>query len=497
MPSLVLSIDQGTTGTTVIIFNQAGEVVGRAYSEFRQIYPKPGWVEHDPEEIWNVTCKVIELAMQAGGIHVRNIAAIGITNQRETTVLWNRYTGKPVHNAIVWQCRRTAPYCNALREAGKEPWIKERTGLVVDAYFSATKIKWLLEHLPDIQTKAESGEILFGTIDSWLIWKLTGGKVHVTDYTNASRTMLFNIQKLNWDEEILALLDIPAPILPDLRPSSGICGYTEPISPLEREIPISGIAGDQQAALFGQGCWSKGMVKNTIGTGSFILMYTGQQAVRSRMGLITTVACNAQGKPEYALEGSIFTTGAAIQWLRDGLKIIDHAAQTEDIARNVEDNGGVYVIPAFVGLGAPYWDMEARAAILGLTRGVGRAHIVRATLEAIAYQSRDVVEIMIEESGIPVKEMRVDGGAAANNFLMQFQADQLQVEVNRPAMIETTALGAALLAGRAVGIWNNPDEMYRVRQPGKIFRPAMPAIERERLYQGWKQAVDRVRSRPV
>ena len=494
MGSVVLAIDQGTTGSTVILFDASGQVVSKAYSEFRQFYPKPGWVEHDPEEIWDVTLKVAEDAIQAGGISGKEIAAIGITNQRETTVLWDRNTGRPIHNAIVWQCRRTAPLCNELKEAGKGQWIKDRTGLVVDAYFSGTKVRWLLDNVAGARSRAEEGDIVFGTIDTWLIWKLSGGKTHVTDYTNASRTMLFNIHTRRWDDEILATLGIPHSILPEVRPSSGICGYTAPGQPFGKEVPIAGIAGDQQAALFGQGCWENGMAKNTYGTGCFIMMYTGQEAARSDKGLLTTMACDHSGGPAYALEGSVFTTGAAVQWLRDELKIIDRASQTEEMARSVKDTVGVYVVPAFVGLGAPYWDMEARAAILGLTRGSGRAHIARATLEAIAYQTRDVVEIMIEESGLPMREMRVDGGGAANDFLMQFQADQLRVAVDRPAMVETTALGAGLLAGLAVGVWDGAEAMRSVRRPGRVFVPSMVEEERQRLYQGWKEAVARVRT---
>ncbi len=492
MRPVVMAIDQGTTGSTVMLFDTSGEVVSRAYSEFPQIYPQPGWVEHDPEQIWAVTLAVIEQALKKGNVSCEEIAAIGITNQRETTVLWDRRSGTPVHNAIVWQCRRTAPLCSSLKEAGKESWFRERTGLVVDAYFSATKVRWLLDNVPELSSEARKGNILFGTIDTWLIWKLSGGKIHVTDYTNASRTMLFNIHTLTWDEEILGLLDIPQIMLPEVKPSSGIFGHTTAVGPLTRGIPLAGVAGDQQAALFGQCCWDTGMVKNTYGTGCFMLMYTGTSPVSYEKGLLTTVACNSHGGPAYALEGSVFTTGAAVQWLRDELKIIDHAAQTEGIASSVKDTAGVYMVPAFVGLGAPYWDMEARGALLGLTRGTTRAHIVRATLESIAYQSRDVVEVMAEESGFAIKEMRVDGGAAANDFLMQFQADQLGVPVDRPSMVETTALGAALLAGLAVGVWQGAEAMKKVRKPGKVFLPSMPEEQRQSLYKGWKDAVMKV-----
>ena len=494
MSAFVLAIDQGTTGTTVLLLDQAGQAVGRAYSEFKQIYPRPGWVEHDPEEIWAVTCTVIEKALRESGIPPERIAAIGITNQRETTVLWDRESGKPVHNAIVWQCRRTAPICNELRAEGREAWFRERTGLVLDAYFSGTKLKWLLENVPDAGRRASQGELLFGTIDTWLVWKLSGGTAHVTDYTNASRTLLYNIHDRAWDDDILALMNIPAGVLPAVKASSGVFAHTTPAPPLRREIPIAGIAGDQQAALFGQGAWEPGMVKNTYGTGCFLLMYTGDKAVSSTQGLLTTLACSPSGGPAYALEGSIFTTGAAVQWLRDELRILERASESEQMARSVPDSGGVYMVPAFVGLGAPYWDMEARGAIVGLTRGSNRAHIVRATLESIAYQSRDVAGVMSSDAGISIKEMRVDGGASANDFLMQFQADILNVRVDRPAMVETTAVGAAFLAGMGVGFWKGTEELRRVRKVERIFKPSMSEEERSRLYAGWQEAVARVRS---
>ncbi len=494
MSSYVLTIDQGTTGTTILILDHSGQVAGRAYSEFKQIYPQPGWVEHDAEEIWEVTCGVILKAMKEAGISASQIAAVGITNQRETTVLWDRNTGKPVHNAIVWQCRRTAPICSDLREQGRAPFFQERTGLVLDAYFSGTKLQWLLDNVPDARKKAEAGDLLFGTIDTWLIWKLSNGSAHVTDYTNASRTLLFNIHEKKWDEEILSLLGIPAILLPEVKPSSGVFAETAPGNPFEAAIPIAGNAGDQQAALFGQGCWETGMVKNTYGTGAFLLMYTGDKATRSEQGLLTTMACSADGGPAYALEGSIFIAGAAVQWLRDELKIIDKAEESEQLARNVSDAQGVYMVPAFVGLGAPYWDMDARAAIVGLTRGASRDHIVRAALEAIAYQSRDVVDVMAAESGMSIKEMRVDGGACANDFLMQFQSDILNVRVNRPEQIETTAIGAAFLAGMGVGFWKGTDELVQARKVNKVFSPAMENGERERLYSGWMDAVRRTRS---
>ena len=495
MSTYLLAIDQGTTGTTVLLLDHAGQLKGRAYSEFKQIYPQPGWVEHDAEEIWTVTLNVIDQALRQNDVKPEEIAAIGITNQRETTVLWDRISGKPVHNAIVWQCRRTSPICKALQESGRGRWFQERTGLVIDAYFSGTKLQWLLDNVPGCRQKAEQGDLLFGTIDSWLIWKLSGGSAHVTDYTNASRTLLFNIHAKRWDSDILSLLNIPVNLLPEVIPSSGICAYTVPESPFKREIPIAGIAGDQQAALFGQGCWEPGLVKTTYGTGSFLLMYTGDKAVESKKGLLTTLACSAEGTPAYALEGSIFTTGAAIQWLRDGLKILNQAGESEQMAEAVPDTGGVYMVPAFVGLGAPYWDMEARGAIVGLTRGTQSEHIVRATLEAIAYQCQDVAEIMISESGLPIKEMRVDGGACANNFLMTFQADILNVQVNRPVMIETTALGAAFLAGLGVGFWKGTTELQEARKVEKVFSPAMSEENRKHLYSGWQEAVARVRSK--
>jgi len=495
MDAYVLAIDQGTTGSTVLLLDHSGQVVGRDYSEFKQIYPQPGWVEHDPEEIWEVTLKVIRNVMTENNLTGDRITAVGITNQRETTVLWDRKSGKPVYNAIVWQCRRTAPICNRLREQGRADWFQERTGLVLDAYFSGTKIQWLLDNVPDIRKKAENGDLLFGTIDTWLIWKLSGGRAHITDYTNASRTLLYNIHKKAWDPDILSLLDIPKVLLPEVRPSSGICAHTFPESPFGREIPISGIAGDQQSALFGQGCWELGMVKNTYGTGSFLLMYTGDKAVRSTRGLLTTLACSADGGPAYALVGSVFTSGAAIQWLRDELQILKTAKESERIARSVPDTGGVYLVPAFVGLGTPYWDMEARAAIVGLTRGAGRAHVVRATLEAIAFQCREVVDVMVEESGMPIKEMRVDGGACTNDFLMQFQADMLNARVNRPVQIETTAIGAAFLAGMGVGFWKDIHELTEARKVENIFSPDLGEEERARRYSGWKEAVSRTLTR--
>jgi glycerol kinase len=487
----VLAIDQGTTGTTVMVFDAAGRVRGRAYSEFRQHYPKPGWVEHDAEEIWRVTQRVIRAAVRAARLKPKDLAAIGITNQRETTLLWDRSTGKPKHRAIVWQDRRTAPICDALKAQGAESTIHAKTGLVIDPYFSGTKLQWLFDHVKG--ARATAGRLAFGTIDSWLIWKLTGGKAHVTDYTNASRTLLFNIHEQRWDDALLRLLNVPADVLPRVVASAGVAGVTD-ARVFGAEVPITGIAGDQQAALFGQACFHPGLVKNTYGTGCFILMYTGDTAVDSQRGLVTTMACAADGRPAYAVEGSIFIAGAAVQWLRDGLKLLQHAKESEQHARKVDSTLGVYLVPAFVGLGAPYWDAAARGALVGLTRGVTRAHVVRATLEALAYQTRDIVDTMVAESGRPLGGLRVDGGAAANNFLMQFQADILGVTVDRPKVIETTALGAALLAGLGVGLWKSQADLERVRRPDRIFRPRMAPEQREALYQGWRRAVAAVRS---
>ena len=491
MPSHILAIDQGTTGTTGIVFDARGRVCGRGYSEFRQYYPCPGWVEHDPEEIWRVTQQVVGAALRAARLKPKDVAAIGITNQRETTVLWDRKTGKPVHRAIVWQDRRTAPRCEALRAEGTEALIRAKTGLVTDPYFSGTKLEWLFDHLKTARQQAQ--RLAFGTIDSWLIWKLTGGQVHATDFTNASRTLLFNIHERAWDQELLHLLHVPAEVLPHVVPSAGVVGATD-ARVFGAEVPITGIAGDQQAALFGQACFRPGLAKNTYGTGCFLLMYTGDKAVDSHRGLLTTMACAPNGQPAYAVEGSIFIAGAAVQWLRDGLALIKHAKDSEALARQVDSTLGVYLVPAFVGLGAPYWDAAARGALVGLTRGVTRAHVARATLESLAYQTRDVVDTMAAESGRPLSGLRVDGGAAANNLLMQFQADILGVAVDRPKVIETTALGAALLAGLGVGLWKSEEELERVRKPDRVFRPRMAPEQREALYQGWRRAVAAVRS---
>jgi len=493
MEKYILSIDQGTTSSRAIIFDHDGNVVSVAQQEFMQYYPKPGWVEHDPNEIWATTMGVIADAMARGNINRSQISAIGITNQRETTVIWDAETGKPVHNAIVWQDRRTSKICDNLKEKGLEETIKHKTGLMVDAYFSGTKIKWILDNVEGAREKAEAGKLRFGTIDTWLIWKLTNGKVHVTDYTNASRTMIYNIFTLKWDEDLLKELNIPSSLLPEVKPSSQIYGNTD-ADVFGAEVPIAGIAGDQQAATFGQVCYEKGMVKNTYGTGCFMLMNTGEDPIESKHGLLTTIAYGINGKVNYALEGSIFVTGAAVQWLRDELKIVDSAVDTEYYATKVKDNGGVYFVPAFAGLGAPYWDMYARGTIVGLTRGSSKAHIVRATLESIAYQTRDVLEAMEADSGIKLKTLRVDGGAALNNFLLQFQADILGVEVERPVVNETTALGAAYLAGLAVGYWNGQEELLRKWKRDALFTPQMVEDEKERLYSEWKRAVERAKN---
>lgn len=485
----ILALDQGTTSSRAIVFNKNGEYVYGLNKEFKQIYPKPGWVEHDPMDILNSQIEVAKKVAEHVG--TQNIAAIGITNQRETTILWDKRTGKPVYNAIVWQCRRTASICDRLKEQGYEQLIKEKTGLVVDAYFSGTKIKWILDNVPGVREEAEKGNILFGTVDTWLIWNLTGGKAHVIDFTNASRTMLFNIHKLQWDDEILEILSIPKNILPTPLPSSYIYGKTEK-SIFGYEIPISGDAGDQQASLFGQTCFEKGMVKNTYGTGCFILMNTGEKPYLSSSGLLTTVAWGLENKVEYALEGSIFIAGAAVQWLRDNLRLINHAAETEELALSVPDAGELYFVPAMVGLGAPYWDMYARGLLIGITRGTTKEHIVRAVLESIAYQTRDVLEVMSKETGIKMGTLRVDGGASNNNFLMQFQADILGVPVERPSVTETTALGAAYLAGLAVKFWENKEEINW--NLDRRFEPVISKEKREKLYSKWKEAVKRSRN---
>ncbi|QSQ07781.1 Glycerol kinase [Koleobacter methoxysyntrophicus] len=490
MARYIMSLDQGTTSSRAIIFNEAGSIVSVAQKEFAQIYPNPGWVEHDPMEIWGTQIGVAKEAMEKVGLVPKDIAAIGITNQRETTIVWDKNTGKPVYNAIVWQCRRTAPICDDLKARGLADTIRSKTGLVVDVYFSGTKIKWILDNVEGVREKAEKGEVLFGNVDTWLIWNLTGGKVHVTDYTNASRTMIFNIHTYDWDDDILRELGIPRAMLPEVKPSSFVYGETAS-EIFGATVPIAGDAGDQQAALFGQACYKPGMAKNTYGTGCFMLMNTGEKAVASKSGLLTTIAWGVNGKVEYALEGSIFIAGAVIQWLRDELRIIDNSAQSEEYAAKVKDTNGVYLVPAFVGLGAPYWDMYARGAIVGLTRGAKREHIIRAALESIAYQTRDVLEAMQKDSGITLTNLKVDGGAVANNFLMQFQSDILGVPVYRPKVTETTALGAAYLAGLAVGYWKDMNEIAAKWQIDREFKPAMAPETKEKLYSSWKKAVKR------
>ena len=489
----ILALDQGTTSSRTIIFDKNGNIVSFSQKEFKQIYPNPGWIEHDPVEIWETQLNSAIDAIRQSNVSPLEIAGIGITNQRETTVLWDKNTGKPVYNAIVWQCRRTADICDDLKERGLSSYIRENTGLVIDAYFSGTKIKWILDNVDGVREKAENGDILFGTIDSWLLWNLTGGKIHITDYSNASRTMIYNIKELKWDEKILKELNIPMIILPEVKPSSEIYAKTKH-EILGVEIPIAGIAGDQQAALFGQLCFQEGMVKNTYGTGCFMLMNTGEKIVSSNNGLITTIAWGIDKKVEYALEGSIFVAGAAIQWLRDELKIIHDSKDSEYFANKVNDTNGVYIVPAFTGLGAPHWDMYARGAIFGLTRGANRNHIIRATLESIAYQTKDVIDAMIEDSGINLTALRVDGGATANNFLMQFQSDILNVNVERPDVTETTALGAAYLAGLAVGFWKSKGEIVQNWSINRKFRPQMLDEYREQLYNGWKKAVEKTKS---
>lgn len=487
----IMAFDQGTTSSRTIIFDKSGNIVSKAQKEFQQIYPEPGYVEHDPMEIWDTQLAVAREALEIAGNRGDEIAAIGIGNQRETTIIWNKTTGKPIYNAIVWQCRRTAEICDELKAKGLEEYIKNNTGLIVDAYFSGTKIKWILDNVEGARKQAEEGELLFGTVDTWLIWNLTRGKLHITDYSNASRTMLYNIKELKWDEKILNALDIPEQILPEVKPSSEVYGYTD-INIFDGiEIPISGIAGDQQAALFGQNCFKPGMAKNTYGTGCFMLMNTGEELVLSKNGLLTTIAWGIDGKVEYALEGSIFVAGASVQWLRDELRLIKTATESEYFATKVENTNGVYVVPAFVGIGAPYWDMYARGAILGLTRGAKAEHIIRATLESIAYQTKDVLEAMEEDSNITLKSLKVDGGAVGNNFLMQFQADILSAVVERPKVIETTALGAAYLAGLSVGFWKDKNDVLDNWQIDRIFNPSYDDERIEKLYKGWKKAVER------
>ena len=489
MKQYVVALDQGTTSSRCIIFDRQQKMVGMAQKEYTQIYPQPGWVEQDPMEIYSSQYGVLMEALAQTGVAPEQIAAIGITNQRETTILWDKQTGRPVYNAIVWQCRRTAPLCETLKaDAELTAYIKRKTGLLIDAYFSATKIKWILDHVPGAREKAQKGQILFGTVDSWLVWKLTGGRQHITDYTNASRTMLYDISSLQWDARICQALDIPMQMLPQVRNSSEVYG-TVNIQGLQ--VPLAGIAGDQQAALFGQACFEEGQAKNTYGTGCFLLMNTGDRMVQSKNGLLTTIAVGIGGKVQYALEGSVFVGGAVVQWVRDQLRFVTEAADTEYFAQKVEDNGGVYIVPAFTGLGAPYWDMYARGAILGLTRGTSREHIIRAALESIAYQTYDVLAAMEEDTGVPLENLRVDGGASANRFLMQFQADLIGRQVLRPGIGETTALGAAFLAGLAVGVWKDRAQIRATWTAQQQYAPQMAQQTREKLLQGWHKAVAR------
>ena len=493
MEKYILALDQGTTSSRAILFDDAGQLVATAQQEFPQHFPRPGWVEHDPHDIWRTQRDVARAVLDERNISASSVAAIGITNQRETTLIWDRATGEPVHNAIVWQCRRTAQMCDAIRADGFDAAIREKTGLVTDAYFSGTKVAWLLENVPGLRQRADAGDLAFGTVDSWLLWNLSGGALHVTDVTNASRTMLYNIFQGDWDDDILAYLKIPRSLLPDVRPSSEV--YGESVAHLfGASIPLAGIAGDQQAAMFGQVCLSPGMAKNTYGTGSFVLMNTGTEGVSSGSGLLTTIAWQLNGGPVvYALEGSIFVTGAAVQWLRDGLQIIKDAGEVEGLAASVESAEGVYLVPAFVGLGAPHWDAYARGTLVGMTRGTTRAHIARATLNAIALQSKDVFDAMYTDSGIALSALRVDGGAARNNLLMQIQADVLGVPVQRPAVTETTALGAAYLAGLAVGFWPDADALAAQWTIERTFEPRMSADERDALVGGWQRAVERAK----
>lgn len=490
----IVALDQGTTSSRAVVLDHDANIVSVSQREFKQIYPHAGWVEHDPMEIWATQSSTLVEVLAKAGISSDEIATIGITNQRETTVVWDKATGKPIYNAIVWQCRRTASICEQLKKAGLEQYIRENTGLVVDPYFSGTKVKWILDHVEGSRERAKRGELLFGTIDTWLVWNMTQGRAHVTDYTNASRTMLFNIHKLDWDDKMLKALDIPREMLPEVRPSSEVYGQTNIGGKGGTRIPISGMAGDQQAALFGQLCVQDGMAKNTYGTGCFLLMNTGKEAVLSKHGLLTTIACGPKGEVNYALEGSVFVAGASIQWLRDELKLFSDAMDSEYFATKVKDSNGVYVVPAFTGLGAPYWDPYARGAILGLTRGVNSNHIIRATLESIAYQTRDVLEAMQADADMRLKALRVDGGAVANNFLMQFQSDILGTTVERPAVLEVTALGAAYLAGLAVGFWNNLDEVKDKATIERKFKPGIETTERNYRYSGWKKAVARAQN---
>ena len=489
MEKFILSLDQGTTSSRAVLFNKEGKIVQISQKEFTQYFPKPGWVEHDANEIWGSILAVIASCLTEANVKAEQVAAIGITNQRETAVVWDKNTGIPVYHAIVWQSRQTDEICDELRAKGYDEKVREKTGLLIDAYFSGTKVKWILDHVEGAREKAERGELLFGTIDTWLIWNLSGGKTHVTDYTNASRTMMYHIRELQWDKELLEILQIPASMLPEVRPSSEIYGYTTDKHFFGCRIPIAGAAGDQQAALFGQACYEKGIAKNTYGTGCFMLMNTGQDAVRYEHGLLTTIAWGINGKVEYALEGSIFVAGSAIQWLRDGLRMLKNSSDSEKYASSVSSTDGVYVVPAFVGLGTPYWDSNIRGAVFGLTRGTTKEHFIRATLESLAYQTKDVLTSMEADSGISLKALRVDGGAVANNLLMQFQSDLLNVPVERPGILETTALGAAYLAGLAIGYWESQEEIAQQWNIETSFMPLMNEEERSNLYSGWKKAV--------
>ncbi|SHF85206.1 glycerol kinase GlpK [Ornithinibacillus halophilus] len=489
MEKYIMALDQGTTSSRAIIFDKAGEIVASAQREFEQFFPKPGWVEHDANEIWTSILACVADVLRKGDINPNQISGIGITNQRETTVVWDKNTGKPIYHAIVWQSRQTARICDELQEKGYSDIFRDKTGLLIDPYFSGTKVKWILDNVDGAREKAENGELLFGTVDSWLVYKFTNGEKHVTDYSNASRTLMYNIYDLKWDDELLEILDIPKSMLPEVRPSSEIYGQTVSFHFLGHEIPIAGIAGDQQAALFGQACFEEGMAKNTYGTGCFMLMNTGDKGIKSEHGLLTTLAWGVDGKVEYALEGSIFVAGSAVQWLRDGLKLIKNSNESESLATKVDSTEGVYVVPAFVGLGTPYWDSDVRGAVFGLTRGTSREHLVRATLESLAYQTRDVVDAMITDSNIDLKTLRVDGGVVKNNFLMQFQSDMLDVPVERPIVNETTALGAAYLAGLAVGFWKDKQEIASQWKVDKTFEVEITDREREERMNGWKKAV--------
>lgn len=493
MDSYILAIDQGTTSTRALLFDHEGNIFHMAQMEFNQYFPKPGWVEHNPNEIWSSVLAVIAQVLSEKNVKPEQIAGIGITNQRETTIVWDKHTGKPVYPAIVWQSRQTIDICEELKAKGYDEVFRKKTGLLIDPYFSGTKVKWILDNVEGAREKAEQGDLLFGTVDTWLVWKLTGGEVHVTDYSNASRTLMFNIHDLTWDEELLDILNVPKQMLPEVRPSSEIYGYTASHHFFGHRAPIAGIAGDQQAALFGQTCFESGTGKNTYGTGCFLLMNTGEKIVESKHGLLTTIAWGVNGKVTYALEGSIFVAGSAVQWLRDGLRMFQRAEESEEYATKVESTEGVYVVPAFVGLGTPYWDSDVKGAVFGLTRGTTKEHFIRATLESLAYQTKDVFDAMEADSGIPLKTLRVDGGAVKNNFLMQFQSDILNVPVERPVIQETTALGAAYLAGLATGFWKDQEELTKYWSIDRTFTPQMEELERQQLYAGWQKAVEATR----